>query len=185
MHFDASDASFHVSSKGMAGQGFALEDEKDDLERSKNQYWRAAHQYDVAPKLAAIAAELGVRFVTLYGEVYGSGIQDLQYGLDRGAIAFRAFDLRADGNFVDYPVFVRLTGEHGIDTAPVLYVGPYSDEVLAEHTDGKTELGAEQIREGVVVKPTTERRDEQIGGRVILKSISEKYVLRRGGTEYN
>jgi len=40
------------------------------------------------------------------------------------------------------------------------------------------------MREGVVVTAARERQDD-ILGRVILKSVSEDYLLRKGGTEYN
>jgi len=40
------------------------------------------------------------------------------------------------------------------------------------------------MREGVVVKPLFERYDDEIG-RVALKSVSEEYLLRNKGTEFN
>jgi hypothetical protein len=37
------------------------------------------------------------------------------------------------------------------------------------------------MREGVVIKPLVERRDDSWGGlgRVVLKSVSEEYLLRK------
>ena len=68
---------------------------------------------------------------------------------------------------------------------PELYVGPFSKEVMMEHTDGMTVVGSSvHIREGIVITPTTERTDTELG-RVVLKSVSEKYLLRKNGTEYN
>ena len=56
----------------------------------------------------------------------------------------------------------------------------------AEHTDGRETISGRglHIREGVVVRPCAERRHEALG-RVQLKSVSERYLLRKGGTEYN
>ena len=42
-----------------------------------------------------------------------------------------------------------------------------------------------QIREGVVIRPARERYSEELSGRLVLKSISDDYVLRKGGTEYH
>lgn len=73
----------------------------------------------------------------------------------------------------------------GLDCVPVLYRGPFDAATLALHMDGKTIIGgAAHIREGVVVTPLIERRDDQIG-RVILKSVSGDYLLRKGdATEF-
>ncbi len=72
-----------------------------------------------------------------------------------------------------------------IEYVPELYRGPFDKKVLAEYTDGKeTASGTEaHMREGVVIRPVVERRDDDIG-RVILKSVSEKYPLRKDATEY-
>ena len=42
----------------------------------------------------------------------------------------------------------------------------------------------ELAREGVVIRPHDERRHDIIG-RVILKSVSDAYLLRKNGTEHN
>ena len=82
---------------------------------------------------------------------------------------------------------IRLTEEWGIPTVPELYNGPFSKHVLDECTNGVTEVmsdGKRHIREGCVVRTIPVRHDKH-GRRVILKSISEKYLLRKGGTEFN
>jgi hypothetical protein len=71
-----------------------------------------------------------------------------------------------------------------IKPVPVLYRGPYSKEIVLEHTDGKTTLG-NCIREGVVVKSANEDRSRHFG-RKIAKSVSNDYLLRKGNTtEFN
>ena len=76
--------------------------------------------------------------------------------------------------------------ELDIDTVPVLYSGPYSKEVVDELTNGKETVSGKELhmREGIVIRPFNERRDDDIG-RVILKSVSDAYLLRKGGTEHN
>jgi RNA ligase (TIGR02306 family) len=181
IHFDGERVV--ASSKNVAKQGLGLIDEKDEHGRSKNLYWQVAHKFGLIDKLPQIAQELNAQVVTLYGEA--GACQDLKYGRDNGDKFFCAFDIRVDGRFLDFAQFSKLMERYEIEVAPVLYVGPYSPEVVAKHTDGLTVFGnGAHIREGVVVKSTTERLDPQVG-RVILKSISEAYILRANATEYN
>lgn len=178
------DDSFHVSSKGMAKQHLALENELDAHGRPRNVYWRSATTYEIPEKLRLIRDELRsqgieVETVTLYGETLG--VQDLNYGLPKGEIAFAAFDLKVNDRYLDYDVFKAFMDAYGIPTVPLLYRGPFDAETIWEVATGKeTFSGAEaNIREGVVVRPTVERYDTMLG-RVCLKFVSEAYLLRKG-----
>ena len=44
----------------------------------------------------------GEHSVVLFGELYGSGVQDMAYGLAGGAKGFRAFDVAVDGKYLDH-----------------------------------------------------------------------------------
>lgn len=68
--------------------------------------------------------------------------------------------------------------EFGVFVAPPLYVGPFDADLLAKLSGGKTVIGGNHLREGVVVKPTTERHDTAIG-RVILKRISDDWRTQK------
>jgi RNA ligase (TIGR02306 family) len=125
------------------------------------------------------------RAVILFGEIYGQGVQDLHYGLKYGSKDYRAFDLAVDGVYLDHDEFQGICAEFGVATVPLLYRGPYTAEVVQQHTSGLTALGVPQIREGVVFRPVKERFSEELSGRLILKSISDDYVLRKDGTEYH
>lgn len=175
------DGEFVVSSKGLSGRGLVIARDETPEGKTKNTYWRAFESIGAQDALAEIAAERGASEVSLFGETFGAGIQDLRYG--RPGIDFRAFDLRVDGAYLDREEFIELMDRFGIERVPTLYEGPYSPEVVAEHTDGTSTM-ADHIREGVVVKPRVERHDDMVG-RVVLKSISEDYLTRKGGTEYN
>jgi RNA ligase (TIGR02306 family) len=143
-------------------------------------YWRVAGELDAAGHLRALLAETGAATATLYGEVLG--VQDLKYGFAGGQPGFRWFDVSLDGEYQDHdgPAHQVLLAR-GLERVPVLYAGPFSDAVLAEHTDGATVLGAGHVREGVVVRPSAERYDVDSNlGRVILKSVSGDYLTRKG-----
>ena len=132
----------------------------------------------------------------ILGEIFGAGIQDLTYG--NLPTEFRIFDIYVGepgkGIYMNAPRVrdvvndmntISANAKVKITSVPELYRGPFSKEFLANATDGiETASGTKaHMREGVVVRPVVERRDDEIG-RVILKSVSEKYLLRKDATEY-
>jgi RNA ligase (TIGR02306 family) len=123
--------------------------------------------------------------LTIMGETFGPGVQDLHYGKE---LSFRMFGACSGyrGGMEHYGPEKRaeLARALNIEQVHCFYRGPFSWETLAEHTDGKTSTGAGHIREGVVVTPVKQRDHIRLG-RVIAKSVSEKYLLRKGGTEFS
>jgi hypothetical protein len=107
----------------------------------------------------------------LFGEVYGDGIQDLKYGHAGGNTSFAAFDVFHRGFYWNCWNVTGLAA-YGIPVVPILYDGPYSEEVVRRHIDGKTTVGGDkkQIREGCVIESTM--------GRKILKAVSSDYLER-------
>lgn len=133
----------------------------------------------------------GRHSVVLFGELYGSGVQDMAYGLGNGAKGFRAFDIARDGNYLDFDEKAALFARFGVESVPHLFRGPFSWQAVEEQTYGPTTMcptdlaGRFQGREGCVVTPVEERYDPDLGGdgRVVFKSISADYLARKGGTE--
>lgn len=182
---------FHLSSKGMSGKSLELLEEVDEGGQHKNAYWRVARQLDIPTKLAEMRQTLGnPASVSLYGEVYGDGIQDLHYGL-KGAIDFIAFDVMVeDGGgvrrYLDFDDARRLVEGVGLRFVPELYRGPYAWDAIWAVATGKEHVSGRELhlREGVVVKPIHERVDRRVG-RVVLKFVSDNYLLRKGdATEF-
>ena len=171
-----------VTSKGMSDKGLVLL--LNDANRG-NLYVRtwAAHQEAFEAARARLAG--GGEPCYVLGEVYGRGVQDLHYGQPNPA--FAVFDA-----YVGEPGMGRYLGSDELAESlgglfplvPVLYRGPFSLAKLQELTDGATTLGGAHVREGVVVRPAAERVSSEFG-RVILKSVSGKYLTRKGGTEFN
>jgi len=116
--------------------------------------------------------------VILFGEIYG--LQSLKYGIDRRkGLGYRAFDLYVDGKYLDWPEVEKICAEFGVPTVPVLYRGLFDLAKIQEVSKGNSVIdGANHIREGVVVKPVKERRDPALG-RVILKFLSDDYLLSK------
>ena len=144
-----------------------------------NTYW-----YPLSiPVVAALLDDLGARHkqVILFGEVYGSRVQNLDYGHKKD-VGFAAFDLMVDGKYLDYDDFAAACTAHGVPIVPLLYRGPFSISVTRQHASGNTTLNGGHIREGVVIRPAIERLDPKIG-RVCLKYLGDQYLLAKGITD--
>jgi len=157
-----------------------MTDEEYDAEMKRNTYWFPWTIPSVDMLLTSLSEQC--RTVVLYGEVFGGNVQNLNYGIEKGrGFGFRAFDLYVDygngGHFVDWDVLVKYCSGD-IDTAPVLYRGPFDFDKIKEVADGKTTIGGDHIREGVVIKPVKERVDPKIG-RAVLKYIGTEYELSK------
>ncbi len=119
--------------------------------------------------------------VILFGEIFGKGIQDLDYGVDLG---FRVFDISVDGQYLDYNELMLATLLHKVMTVPVLYTGEFNHKLIDQFTCGPTTVGKPKGfkgREGCVVTPTIEEWNPI--GRVIFKSVSADYLDRRHATD--
>lgn len=162
----------------MAGSHNQRRKRPEDL--SKSLYWMPLTD----PAVQAFfeyAKECGENVVILYGEIFGDGVQDLKYGMERGQKVFRAFDMVIGDQFVNYDVFLQICEKTGVPSVPKLHRGPWSPSLL-NFAGGKSMLAPEQIREGIVIKPAQERWNDNVG-RVILKCISDEYLVRKGGSE--
>ncbi|MFJ8666928.1 RNA ligase (ATP) [Streptomyces sp. NPDC093600] len=183
MTYFAEDGRVQVSSKGFGAKGLAL------TEDPRNLYWRAILGHDVPAVAARLAERLGARRVGLFGEVYGSGVQDLGYGADARTtdLCYAVFDVSAeiDGEvrWLDAAAVLE-PGE--LPLVPRLYTGPYDLAVVLDLASGRETVSGRglHLREGVVIRPVTERYSPVVGGRAIAKAVSPAYLTRKGGTEY-
>lgn len=123
--------------------------------------------------------------VVVFGEIFGPGIQDMQYG--RPEHAFRVFDISVDGQYMDYGGMVTACDAHGLLTVPMLSAGGFSMELVQAQTYGPSTFDGITAkfkdREGCVVRPTIESHSDILGGRLVLKSVSADYLDRKGGTD--
>jgi len=183
---------FVIFSKGLGARGLCF---KDCDNNADNLYVRTLMESDIFSRLSDLMEEMEEehgfdRPLFLLGETFGAGVQDLQYG--NLPASFRLFDVcvgyRGDQFFFDYEGRVRLANHLEIPMVPILYKGPFSQAVLDQYTNGKETVSGKEshIREGVVITPVVEREHPELG-RVILKSVSADYLLRKNenATEYN
>lgn len=171
---------FFVTSKGLSSRGIVLTNSEPN---QSNVYVKTFHAYGLSIYLEHISKKFGDQPVYLLGEVFGKGIQDLQYSLEKPQ--FRAFGifvgLPQTGRWIDSEEKYELLEEIELNSPPVLYKGPFDMAKILEITGGKSSLDGKTIREGVVITPLKGFTDPYLG-RAILKSVSEEYLLRKGET---
>jgi RNA ligase (TIGR02306 family) len=124
----------------------------------------------------------------IFGEIYGQGIQDMDYGWPR---SFRVFDISVNGAYLNWATVARECDLVGVEHVPVLYTGPFSHAIVEEFTNGPTTMAPpDQIkssfkgREGIVITPLVEEYSDVLFGRLILKSVSADYLDRKGAVDH-
>ncbi|MEV0482126.1 RNA ligase (ATP) [Streptomyces sp. NPDC050508] len=178
----AEDGRVQVSSKGFGAKSLALKEDP------RNLYWRAVRGHGVPEAAARLAERLGARRVGIFSEVFGAGVQDLTYGADgrHDTLGYAVFDVSAeiDGTVRWLDAAELLDGE--LPLVPRLHEGPYDIERVLELASGRESVSGRglHLREGVVIRPATERYSAVTGGRAVAKAVSPAYLTRKGGTEY-
>lgn len=162
----------HNVEKGSDTQGFYDTD-----------VWReVADKYDIKNKLWAFVknhkpSEIGSG-VVVYGEVYGPGIQkNYDYGLKE--LEFAGFDIMWDGNYLSIEeTWYTMTGNKGsfiggvdLPHVPVLYTGPWSQEIQDVFTFNNFIEGTKIPHEGIVIKHVSGERNK------IAKVINPDYLI--------
>lgn len=176
-----------VGSKSLSANGLMF---KVNESNENNVYVKVVKDNDLMNKFTEQFSEKDLPVIML-GETFGSDVQDLKYGFNnRGRNGFRAFaiyeGLRGRFKVMNDDVLEETLKAMNVERAPVLYKGPFSKEVMLEYTSGNETVSGKEmhIREGVVITCATERYHDEIG-RVILKSVSADYLLRKGkATEF-
>jgi RNA ligase (TIGR02306 family) len=176
-----------VSSKGLGSKGLFL---KQNEKNNNNVYLRVARP--LYSTLTSATEQLSDPLVpiTVCGEVFGHGVQDLTYGFSQGNVGFRVFDVyvgcRGMGYWLNDEELDEWCAFTCIPRVPLLYRGPFNLEKINELSQNThSTFDKKQILEGLVVKSTKERLVHNLG-RACLKYINIAYYLRKGNaTEFN
>lgn len=114
-----------------------------------------------------------------YGEIYGPGVQGgFDYGQKEKAYAlFDAFH-PGWGKYVPIQTFMDMVDIDGVKTVPIIGAGPFHMDMVLAFQNGKSTIGGNHPREGVVVRPMPEVFDKW-GNRVALKLHGEDYLLHK------
>jgi hypothetical protein len=155
----------HNVEKGSDSQGFYSTD-----------VWRTiAEKYDIKRKLRKqamlylIEGRLGSG-VILYGEIYGAGIQkNYEYGLKD--IEFAGFDYVIDGKYEGAIYTKYMMDLMKLPHVPVLYVGPWSQEIQDSFVFNNNIEGTKIPHEGIVIKHVSGNRSK------VAKVINPDYLI--------
>ena len=176
--------SITVSSKGLGSQGLVF---KNNEANANNLYVRTLGTLLADHGLAELLHSMskvdgGAHPVAILGEVFGKGVQDLDYGTT--APTFRVFDMRIGREWLS-PDAVAYWAKD-LPRVPVLYTGPFDRAAIETVRDGTTTVGGTNVREGVVVRSMIPS-EHPLHGRRIAKFISPAYSLRKNKdqTEFN
>jgi RNA ligase (TIGR02306 family) len=161
-----------------------------DAKGRPSDFWipMTEHMRKFLYSLAETYATTRLANVIVFGELINTQ-KGFHYGVSNGDVGFRVFDISVDGRYLDYDVMAGHCEKSHIEMVPLLYRGPFSWDVLNEHTTGPTVMcdaakaGTFTGREGIVVKPVKERFSRELpgSGRVALKSISVDYLEYKTG----
>ena len=130
-------------------------------------------------KLRSIRDRFGFQ-PAIQGEVIGPGVQGNKYGLQRVDLrVFNVLDIAAF-QLVDREMFLKVLEAAGLIGVPQLgaLVLNHTVDELVELSIGTSVLQANVQREGIVLRPSIERFDQDVGGRLSFKVINPKFLLK-------
>lgn len=120
----------------------------------------------------------------IYGEIVGHGIQGgYSYGHKEGEHSFYVYDVKCDGKYLPYGQFLAFCSERGLKTVPYLYRGRFHKEHADSLRTGRSHVGDQPVREGIVIKCANER--DAWHGRRVLKYINDDYLLQKDLTDFH
>ncbi len=161
---DPRDDSFHA-----CGRNFSIKE-------GENHYWRVAKKYDLEEKLRQRPS------LAIQGEIVGPGIQKNRLALKE--IELRVFNVYdcATASYLGHDDARQVLAAWELPAVEVLETGEsfsHTQESLLALAEGFY-AGTQNEREGLVVRPKTERHSEALAGRLSLKAISNRFLLKGG-----
>jgi RNA ligase (TIGR02306 family) len=115
----------------------------------------------------------------IYGEIYGEIIagKKYTYGVPKNA-KIAIFDILKKDRFLDWDESQDIAKAYNLPWVPLLYRGEFDEPKLRALAEGKTTMpNADNIREGIVIKPVKERRAyDLVLGRTQLKIVGNGFL---------
>ncbi len=150
-----------------------------EIEGKEHTFWKVARKFNLFEKIKRIGDFLDVKKnITLYGEMVGPGLQKNIYKLNEHKMI--AFDIKADGKWLNAKDFIGICKSTEIEHVPVLGF----DVRLRDWLNGrdiKTASNGESmlfktLREGIVIKPMVEEFCPELSSRLFLKQRDPVYL---------
>jgi hypothetical protein len=156
----------HNVEKGSDSQGFY----------DTNVWYEIANKYQIKEKLWKFVKEnyspsdLGSG-LSIYGEIFGAGIQkNYDYGLTD--IQIEIFDVTINGKYGP-TLYTEVFASTGVELShvPILYEGPWSQEIQDKYTFNNFIEGTKVPHEGIVIKHISGERSK------VAKVINPDYLI--------
>ena len=159
----------HNVEKGSDSQGFYDTNVWYDIEKKyniKEKLWKYVRYGDADMGTVDIGDG-----ITIYGEIYGAGIQKgYDYGLKE--IEFAGFDIKRNGEYLDtFDAYVTFTSVLDLPYVPSLYYGNWSKEIQDKFVFNNHIEGTKVPHEGIVIKHFTGNRSK------VAKVINPDYLI--------
>jgi RNA ligase (TIGR02306 family) len=171
-----------VHSKGLGSKGLVFSNSENNRNNLYVRNLQALLATGYEDRLRDLSAKNSNAVVWVLGEIFGRGVQDLDYG--QAGPQFRVFDIALDGEWASTVALDTVAKQLSLETVPTLLTGPFDLPTLEKIRDGKSTLGGSHVREGVVVTALNSKPHSKVGRR-IAKMISPDYLTRKNGTEFN
>lgn len=158
------------------------------IETEENLYWKTAREFQIEERMRglSITSILGKEEgFAIQGEIYGTNIQNNPLKIaDKRLAIFNVFDITRY-SYYDYEGFRLIVDRLGLNTVPILnenYIINDNINELVELSKGKSVINKERLREGIVIRPLTEKVDLQMSsgfgnGRFSFKVINPDYLI--------
>lgn len=169
------DKNIYVASKGLGAKGLVFGPEADNV------YTKMLLKYLPVFEEMTDMIDGHMYFI---GEIFGRGVQDLDYDTEP---TIRFFDILTQHHgYLNNDEKELVLNAFELPTVPVLYRGQFSHRVVNNLLEMDTVQGNNKhMIEGVVIRADDERHRHRRVGRPMLKAVSDRYLERKGGTEYN
>lgn len=150
------------------------------LNSEENQsVWNQCYiKHNIKEKLDELSKIKKSNHVGIYGEIVGPKVQDIPYG--QSEPTFFVYDILVDEFYLPPEECFDIAKKLGLNIVPQLKNGKFEEKDL-ELRLGQSLLDS-HVREGIVIKPLVPRYDYELG-RVILKVISEDFLMRKGAKD--
>lgn len=147
----------------------------------ENIYAKIAKEYELEKKLKPNE--------TVYGEVYGPGIQKgYDYGVPNGELRLAVFDVkvlsedRQSTRWLSVDELTAWCKERDLEMVPILYRGPHNKDLAKQYTLGDC-IGGQKVREGIVIRDPLET--VCFMGKKVIKLISEDFLDNKNNTDFH
>jgi len=160
------------------GQQYCGSHNQWNSEDSENVWWRCLAENSWITTFCQLRPNL-----ILYGEIFGS-ITNIQYGAQDDEIFFRAFDIfdKDTDTWMDFTNISALFNDLSFgmqlssNWVPVLFYGQYEElefKKLGNKNIKSNILGADNVQDGLIIQPLTERYNAEIGRVKLIKQMEE------------